>query len=197
MLIKKEMLGLLLISSLVFAVSACSVNVRKDQAGEKKNVDIETPFGGIHVNENADVRDTGLSVYPGARPKPKGNSEDEKNANVNISAAGYSLRVIAVEYETDDSPAKVRAFYTDQLKKFGAVLECHTSGHSTSYTAHNEDHKGADSDQLKCEGDNSGKNIELKAGTESNQHIVSVQPQDHGTDFALVYVRTHGKEGSI
>lgn len=190
-----QMRGLLLILSLVLAASACSVNVRKDQAGEKKNVDIETPFGGIHVNQNADVRDTGLAVYPGARPKPKENSEDEKNANVNISAAGFSLRVVAVEYQTDDPPAKVQAFYTDQLKKFGAVLECHTSGHGTSYTAHNKDYK--ESGQLKCEGDNSGKNIELKAGTESNQHIVSVQPRDHGTDFALVYVRTHGKDDSI
>ena len=193
----KQMCGVLLVFSIAFVASACSVNVRKDQAGEKKNVDIETPFGGIHVNENADVRDTGLAVYPGARPKPKENSDDEKNANVNISAAGFSLRVVAVEYQTDDSPAKVQAFYQDQLKKFGNVLECHTSGHSTSYTAHNKDYKGAGSDQLKCEGDNQGKNIELKAGTESNQRIVSVQPKDHGTDFALVYVRTHGKEGSI
>ena len=193
----KQMCGVLLAFSIVFVASACSVNVRKDQAGEKKKVDIETPFGGIHVNENADVRDTGLAVYPGARPKPKEHSDDEKNANVNISAAGFSLRVVAVEYETDDSPAKVQAFYQDQLKKFGNVLQCHTSGHGASYTAHNKDYKGAASDQLRCEGDNQGNNIELKAGTESNQHIVSVQPKDRGTDFALVYVRTHGKEGSI
>jgi hypothetical protein len=50
---------------------------------------------------------------------------------------------------------------------------------------------------LKCEGDDNGKTIELKAGTESNQHIVSIDPQDKGSDFALVYVRLRGKEGTI
>lgn len=188
-----HLLSILVVFGLLFSVSACSVNVKKEQDGEKKKVDIETPFGGIHVNENADVRDTGLAVYPGARPKPKEDSDEEKSANVNISAGGYGLRVVAVEFETDDSPAKVQTFYEDQLKKFGNVLHCHTSGHGETYGRH----PGDNSDELKCEGDNHGKNIELKVGTQSNQHIVAIKPQEKGTDFALVYVRTHGKEGSI
>jgi hypothetical protein len=180
----------------VLVVTACSVNVKKDSEGRDKNVDINTPFGGIHVNENADVRDTGLPVYPGAHQKEKGGSGDEKSANVDISTSAFGLKVVAVEYESNDSPSRVTAYYQDQLKKYGKVLLCHTS-HGASYRG-NHDHN-PDSEELRCEGDNNGKTIELKVGTESNQHIVSIEPQDKdkGSDFALVYVRTRGKEGTI
>jgi hypothetical protein len=184
-----------LLTVVFVALTACSVNVKKNGEGQDQNVDINTPFGGIQVNKNADVRDTGLPVYPGARPKQKDDSGDEKSANVNISAGRFGLKVVAVQYETDDTPAKVVAYYQDQLRKFGNVLQCHTSGHGGNYSGyhgHNDD-----SEQLKCEGDNNGKTIELKVGTESNQHIVSIEPQSKGSNFALVYVRTHGKEGSI
>jgi hypothetical protein len=170
-------------------LAACSVNVKKSDNGEDKKVDIETPFGGIHVKNDADVRDTGLPVYPGARLKAKSNSDDEKTANVDISTSAFGLKVVALEYETSDAPAKVIAYYKDQLKKYGTVLECHTQGRDHNYDD--------DSEQLKCEGDNTGKNTELKVGTKSNQHIVSIDPQDKGSDFALVYVRIRGKEGTI
>jgi hypothetical protein len=52
------------------------------------------------------------------------------------------------------------------------------------------------SHELTCEGDN-GHNIELKVGTQENQHIVAVEPSGRGSNFSLVYVRTHGKEAEI
>ena len=106
------------------------------------------------------------------------------------------MKVVAIEYQTSDSPSKLIAFYKDKLKEFGTVLECHTSGKNHNY-AHPSHRHDSDSEQLKCEGDDNGKTIELKAGTESNQHIVSIDPQGKGSDFALVYVRLRGKEGSI
>ena len=51
--------------------------------------------------------------------------------------------------------------------------------------------------KLKCDDDNNGKTVELKTGTEDNQHIVSVDPAGKGSDFAIVWVRIHGKEGDI
>jgi len=39
--------------------------------------------------------------------------------------------------------------------------------------------------------------VELKVGTEGNQHMVSVEPEGKGSDFTLVYVMTRGKEGTI
>jgi hypothetical protein len=184
----------LLILGALFALSACNVNVKKDDQGQDKNVDIKTPFGEIHVNKGADVKDTGLPVYAGARIKQEDNDKsEEKNANVNISTGAFGIRVVAVEYESDDSPAKLLSYYKDQLKKYGSVLECHSSGRDYNYNYGHD----KDSEQLKCEGNNNGKTIELKAGTGDNQHIVSIEPRDKGTNFALVYVHIRGKEDTI
>jgi hypothetical protein len=78
---------------------ACSVNVKDHGDDGDSKVDINTPVGGIHVNENADARDAGLPVYPGANLKPKTKDGDAKSANVNLSAFGYGLKVVALEYE--------------------------------------------------------------------------------------------------
>ena len=177
---------------------ACSINVKKNEDGEDKKVDIETPVGGIHVSNDADVRDVGLAVYPGARKKEKDSSGDEKSANVNISGPGFGVKVVAVEYLSDDSPDKLIAYYRDQLKEYGSVLECHTSKHGSDVEVNKMSHPDRkESKKLTCDNDDSGKTVELKVGTEDNQHIVAVEPQGKGSSFALVYVQTHGKEGMI
>jgi hypothetical protein len=185
--------AILILTASLF-LSACSVNVKKGENGDDKNVDIKTPFTDIHVEKNADSRDARLSVYPGARPKPKTGSDDS-NANVNLSAFGFGLKVVVLKYESDDAAQKVQKFYEGELKKYGSVLQCHTSHHG--------DYDGGglnrdrNSGELKCTGDNSGNIVELKAGTEGNQHIVAIEPQSKGADFTLVYVHTHGKEDTI
>ena len=180
-------LSIVVLLATLALMPACSVNV-KDKGGDgNSKVDISTPVGGIHVDENADARDTGLPVYPGARPKPKTDDGDKKSANVNMSAFGYGLKVVALEYVSDDPPDKIIAFYQDQLKKYGHVLQCHSNGIKA-------DHDGG---KLKCDSDDSGNKVELKAGTDDNQHIVSVEPEGKGSDFAIVWLRLRGKEGDI
>ena len=147
-------------------------------------------MGGIHVSKGVNAEDVGIAVYPGATLKEEGNGEN-KSANVNLSSFGYGLRVVALEYESTDSPEKVVAFYKGQLKKYGDVLVCHTTGMNV-----NTGKKRDESSELTCEGD-SGHNIELKVGTKENQHIVAVEPSGSGSNFSLVYVRTHGKEAEI
>jgi hypothetical protein len=194
----------ILVSAFVFACSAmlvlpaCNVNVKKNGEGQDKKVYIETPIGGLHVSKGADVRDIGLPVYPGARRKEGDDDGQEKSANVNISSSLFGLRVVAIEYLSDDPPDKVVAYYTDQLKRYGSVLECHTNKkHSGASMNPGDDSK--DSEKLKCEGDNDGKVIELKVGTEKNQHIVSIQPADSGkgSDFGLVYIQLRGGKETI
>ena len=173
---------------------ACSVNVKKEANGQDKQVDINSPFGGIHVNKQADATETGLAVYPGARLREKDSDGSDKSANINISGFGYGLKVIAVEYESDDSPAKVLAYYRDQLKKYGNnVLECHTSGLRLDTKIDSHD---SNSNDLDCGGEH-GSNIELKAGRKDDQHIVEVEARAKGSKFALVYVRTDGKDAEI
>jgi len=184
-------LGLATLAALL--LPGCSVNVKKEQNGEDKQVDISTPVGGIHVSKDAKAADVGLALYPGARLKQR-DGGDDKSANVNISGFGYGVKVVALEYESDDSPDKLIAFYRDQLKKYGSnVLECHTAHLDVNADMKDSDHNSHD---LTCEG-GSGSNIELKVGTKENQHIVAVEPEGKGSSFSLVYVRTHGKEAEI
>lgn len=184
--------ALLLTSAALILLPACSIHVKKDDNGQDKNVDINTPFGGIHVDKNASAGDTGIPVYPGARLKQKDTPGDDRNANVNISGMGYGLKVVAVEYESSSTPRTIVDYYRDQLKKYGNVLECHTRDANPSMTYHHSDSKDL-SKELSC-GPDTGSNIELKAGVESNQHIVSIKPDGVGTEFSLVYVRTYGKD---
>jgi hypothetical protein len=182
--------------SLLFLLPGCSLNVKKNEKGGGEKVDIQTPVGGIHVSQDANPRDTGLATYPGARPKEKSSQHDGNNANVNISSGFFGIKVVAIEFVSDDPPEKVAAFYRDQLKKYGAVLECHTDNpHQDAGDVDvdlGKDDKSK-SKKLTCEHD-SGKSLELKVGTKDNQHVVSISPQDKGkgTDFALVFVQARG-----
>lgn len=182
-----------LMLTVAFLCTACSVNVKKDEnGGDDKNVDIKTPFTDIHVEKQADARDAGLAIYPGATLKPK-EGNDDSSANVNLSAFGFALKVVVLKYESADSPAKIQSYYENELKRYGGVLECHTSHHGDySASAH-----GDSSTPLKCTGDNTGNVVELKVGNEGNQHVVAIEPQGKGTEFTLVYVRTHGKDNTI
>jgi hypothetical protein len=181
----------------LLALPGCDVNVKKDSQGKDNNVDIETPVGALHVTKGADVRDIGLPVYPGARRKEQSDNGDENSAHVNISTSLFGLKVVAIEYLSDDPPAKLIAYYKDQLKKYGSVLECHTdkvhAGTTMDFDENSRDSK------LKCDDKKDGNTIELKVGTQQNQHIVSIKPADdgNGSDFGLVYVQMRSGKDTI
>ncbi len=181
--------------AVIFAATllGCSVNVKKDEAKGDKKVDIDTPIGGIHVSKEADPHATGLDVYPGAKLIEKDDSGEDKSANVNISTGFFGLKVVAQEYQSDATPDKLIDYYTRELKKYGNVLQCHGhwKGGHTSIT-----HSDDKSKELKCDED-SGDAVELKVGTEDNQHIVAIKPEGKGSKFALVAVQVRGKEDTI
>ena len=178
-------------SLLMLLLPACSVSVQKDKNGQEKKVDIRTPVGNIKVDNTAEARDTGLPLYPGARIRQKEDDGNDKSANVNLSFGDFGLKVIAVQYESDDAPEKLIAFYQAQLKRYGSVLECHVHNHGGNYSIH--DKHDSDSSPLTCE-DSGGSTVELKVGTKANQRIVRVEPKDKGCTFALVRVETHDED---
>lgn len=191
------MLKLLAINFVILAFLAsllgCGINATKDEAEGEKKVDITTPVGAIHVSKEADPRDIGLDVYPGAKPVEKEEDGQEKSANVNISSSLFGLKVVAQEYQSDAAPDKLIDFYTKQLRNYGSVLQCHGSwkGEHASIS-----HSSDKSKELKCD-ENSGDSVELKVGTEDNQHLVAIKPEGKGSKFALVLVKVHGKEDTI
>lgn len=178
-------------------LSACSINVNKDGNKEgSKNVDIKSPVGDLHVSEQADIRDAGMSVYPGAKPAPKENSDNEKSANVNLSLPGFQLKVVAAEFLSDDAPDKITAYYDKELQKFGKPIQCR--GAYSSHARVDSHGENELSKPVTCDKSDGGDGLELKVGTEGNQHLVAVKPNSKGTRFALVYVRMHtGKDTTI
>jgi hypothetical protein len=189
---------LIFVFGALLTLPGCSLNVKKDSEGREKKVDIETPVGALHVTKEADVRDIGLPVYSGARRKEQSNDGSENSAHVNISTSLFGIKVVALEYLSDDPPGKLVAYYKDQLKKYGSVLECHTDNRHPGTNMNGVDTSG-DFKKLKCEDDQNGKTIELKVGTEQNQHIVSIKPGDDGkgSDFGLVYIQMRGGKDTI
>ncbi len=193
--ITQLMLGGVIAAVCIFP--ACSVNVDKDSNKEgKKHVDITSPLGDLHVSEQADIRDSGLTVYPGATPAPKDKSDDEKSANVNLSLPGFQLKVVAAEFLSDAAPDKITAYYDKELQKFGKPIQCRGAYESGG---HVNTHEKDDLEKpVACDKSDSGDGLELKVGTEGNQHIVAVKPNSKGTRFALVYIRMHtGKDSTI
>ncbi|MGA3195162.1 MAG: hypothetical protein ABSD39_09185 [Terriglobales bacterium] len=183
--------------AVLFMLPACSINVDKDANKDgSKHVDIKSPMGDLHVSEQADIRDAGLSVYPGATPAPKDNSDNEKSANVNLDLPGFQLKVVAAEFLSEDAPDKITAYYDKELQKFGKPIQCRGSYSSGGHV----DSHGRDDLQkpVTCDKTDGGDGLELKVGTEGNQHIVAVKTNGKGARFSLVYVRLHtGKDTTI
>ena len=179
-------------AALLALLPACSIHV-DDKDKEAKKVDIQTPLANLKVDTSAASTDNGIPVYPGATPRPEDNG-DKHRANVNIGAMGFGLKVIAAEFNTPDSPEKVKAFYLDKLAKFGKVLEC--SG-TDSGGADVKMDKGDDLDKPVTCNNSKGDGVELKTGTNGNQHLVAIRPDRSGTRFGTVLVQIHGKEGTL
>jgi hypothetical protein len=192
--IAKLSMGALLISLCV--LPACSIRANDKAADGEKRVDIKSPIGDLHVSEAADIRDAGLTLYPGAKPAPKEDSDDKKSANVNLSMPGFSLKVVAAEFLSDDAPDKIIAYYDKDMQKYGKTIQCH-AGWNGDHVKYDNDNKD-DSKPVSCGNDRNGDAVELKVGTEGNQHIVSVKHNGQGSRFALVFVRIHtGKDDTI
>jgi len=108
---------------LATGIAGCRIHVDKDSNGKDKNVQVDTPFGGVHVNtDQITATDLGLPVYPGAEVVK--DKEHDKSADVNMGFGEWTLRVRAVNYSTIDPQDKVVAFYKKALGRYGDVITC-------------------------------------------------------------------------
>ena len=187
----KLSVGALLAALAVLPACSISANDKHNSKDGETHVDIKSPIGDLHVSEQADLHDAGLSLYPGAKPAPKDDSDDKKSANVNLSLPGFSLKVVAAEFTSDDAPAKIIAYYDKELQKYGKPIQCHGSWSGGAHI-NKSTHDDKDADKpVSCDSEGNGDSVELKVGTEGNQHVVSVKSNSVGSRFALVYVRMH------
>ena len=178
--------------ALVAGMAGCRVHVDKDAKGEDKNVQVDTPFGGVHVNtDQTSAADLGLPVYPGAEQVK--DDENHKSADIHLGFGAWELRVRAVTYATPDSEEQVTAFYKKALGRYGDVIICHGNSPVGTPTATSEGLTCEDNDKnanVKIDRKDYGTSkdsLELKAGSKRHQHIVGFEnPKDGKTHFALV-----------
>jgi hypothetical protein len=167
---------LLALIGLASVAAGCGVAVDKDENGRNKNVSITSPMGTLHVKADADTApDTGLTVHAGATAI---RGEDHENANVDIDNAFFAVKVAVARYEDQAKTDAILDYYRKELAKFGPVSECHG----------NLDFKDSLS-APRCK-ERSRDEVQLGAGREHDNHIVSVKPRGNGSEFTLIHVQT-------
>ena len=194
--------GLLAAAALLSGFTGCRVHVDKGANGQDKNVQVDTPFGGVHVNtDQTTASDLGLPAYPGAQIVR--DKENAKSADVHMGFGEWELRVKAVSYSTPDSQDKVQAFYKQALGRYGDVIVCDKNTSVGKPTATSDgltcdDHgkKGSGIEIGESKHDVAG--LQLKAGSERHQHIVGFESPVNGqTRFSLVAIDLPtGRDGS-
>lgn len=177
--------------ALAAGVAGCMVHVDKDASGKEKKVQVETPFGGVHVDTNQiTATDLGLPVYPGATMVE--DKEHNKSADVRLGFGEFQMRVRAVSYESYDPQDKVLAFYRKALNRYGDVITCQDNAPVGSPAATSEGLTCNDDKNPKVKiGDNDNgikrNSLQLKAGSKRHQHILGFEDNQGGkTRFALV-----------
>ena len=176
-------------------------HVTENEHGDKKNVDIGTPFGSmkVHTSNTADTSAIGLAAYPGAVPINDSGDTDGNSANVDMSFGSFHLGVKAASFQTPDSEDKVLAFYRHDLAaRYGDVIECrgHSAVGTPTRTSQGLTCSDSEGSHIKTSDDHSkgvaimsgdsSSDVELRAGSAQHFHIVGVEPHDGGTKIGLV-----------
>lgn len=177
--------------ALMVCISGCRLHVDKDANGREKTVQVDTPFGGVHVNTNSlTAADLGLPVYPGAViVKDKYNY---KSADMYLSFDKWQMHLRAVAYSSSDPQDKVVAFYKKALTRYGDVLTCKDNkpvGMPTAtaegLTCADDSHPPHDNAQANAHGNANtvvmSDTLQLKAGSRRHQHMVGFESPQNGT----------------
>ncbi len=180
--------SLLIVAPLVLT-SACSIHVDKNADGKDKNVKVDTPLGGIHVNtDEAAAQNTGISLYPGAKVEP--DHDGDKGADIHMGFGPWQLRIKVAKYGTPDGRDKVIAFYRKALGGPGEVIECRGNQPVGS--------PARTPDGLTCADDGNNEHVHtdksdilLKAGSKRRQRLVAfehtdAQPAAGPTKFTVI-----------
>lgn len=202
----RSLIASVAVLALAAGTTGCRVHVEKGANGEDKNVQVDTPFGGVHVNtDQTTAADLGLPVYPGAQVVT--DNDKDKSADIRLGFGEWQMRIKVVNYATPDSEDKVTAFYKKALTRYGDVISCQDNAPVGEPTKTSEgltcDDKHGGNLQVNDKGTSYGyhsgsSGFELRAGSTRHQHIVGFQSSAPGhTRFALVALDLpQGTDGS-
>jgi hypothetical protein len=144
---------------------------------------------GVTMTADAEAKDVGLPLYPGARRHVDKDS-DSPGLNFGLWGGGSGFKLAVLKMESDDSMDKIADYYKKHLSKYGKVLDC--SHPAPTESADKDKDSGKDENKaLTCGDDRPDKGgLLFKSGRPSDQHIVSVQPNPnaHGSLFQLIHL---------
>ena len=176
--------------TLLLPLAGCMVESRKGDKGDK-DVAITTPLGGMSVKTDSDTvsKKVGLPLYPGAILEKKNGKDDGGSADVDMNFGAFHLRVLALSFDSTDSPEKVSEFYKKALSQYSDVITCrHKQPVGTpvktglGLTCNDDNHVKTHGKEHMDDDDST----EMKSGSPSRQHIVSFKSSGSGTHFGLV-----------
>ena len=94
--------------------------IKVRESGTGNDVQVETPFGSVHVSQNqrGQPETAGMPLYPGAKAL-----KDKENAVVDLSSAfgDHDLHIVAGRWETSDPIDKVQKFYEDKFPDMSVI----------------------------------------------------------------------------
>lgn len=143
---------------------------------------------GINAGSDATPAEVGLPFYPGAKVHKDSDKDNDSAANISGSFGGFGMKIVAVELDTPDAPAKVAPFYWQALGRYGQVLDCSAGKPRPPASPKN-------SDRLDCSNQHSDPGTILyQAGMKKNFHVAGVEPKGTGSKIALVFVQINGAD---
>jgi hypothetical protein len=180
-------------------LSACNLKVKDEGTEGNKNVSISSALGNLKVRtDEVNPADTGMTVYPGSKLKPKDDKNSDNKANVDINTPWFGLKVVALTYTTEETPEKVWNYYLNEMtKKWGKPLECKPGSPDLGKKKQNKNDLDCREEEHGVHIDADSSDMQLKVGTEDRQHVVAVKREGGKTQYSLVYVTVRDEKGSI
>lgn len=171
----------------LFGLFLAALPVAGKNGGQNQDKKASNRSVGFILSADAEAKDVGLPVYPGAR-RSQDTSEESSALQMGLWGGSSGFRLAVLKLDSNDSPEKVAAFYRKALAKYGAVLDCGKSSQSARATGK--------SNTLECEADQAGDGgFTFKSGTKEKQHVVNVEPNAGHSRISLVYVEDPNSSG--
>ncbi len=151
--------------------------------------------GGLDIHADADAKDVGLPIYPGAVKKAdKGN--DSAGFSFGVWGESFGFRLAVVSYRSEAGVDGVAAFYRDALGQYGPVLDCSHNAKRKAAPASSAGKGKSDRDMpVSCDDDSADAGGRLyKVGTRGAQRWVRLKPVSAGVSFQLLKIEYRGED---
>ena len=147
-------------------------------AGEGMNL-------GFGISSNADARDVGLPIYPGARVHKDGGGGND-SAKIWAGFKSFGMTFATIRLDSNDLPSHIVSFYVDALRHYGPVLDCSPGKAHSQNVDRNPGVLSCDDSQPKLG------SYFFKAGEKSDFHAVAIEPGAGKTEIVLIAVQRRG-----